>query len=82
MLPKYQTVVFVHGCFWHRHANCVYTSTPSTRREFWQAKFDSNVRRDWRVQRMLRKDGWRVMIVWECQTSERKLKALVTRILR
>jgi DNA mismatch endonuclease (patch repair protein) len=82
VLRKHQTVVFVHGCFWHRHPNCVKTTTPDERREFWQTKFDKNVRRDRRVQRRLRRRGWRVLIVWECQTSERKLQALIRRILR
>lgn len=70
VLRKHKTVVFVHGCFWHRHSGCKKTTTPKTRRSFWQAKFLANVRRDRRVQRKLRADGWRVLILWECQTSD------------
>lgn len=66
VLPKYRAVVFVHGCFWHRHQGCRYTTTPSTRQEFWQAKFAANVARDEAVQGKLMKDGWRVATVWEC----------------
>lgn len=66
VLPKYRAVVFVHGCFWHRHKGCRYTTTPSTRREFWQAKFKANVARDEAVQGKLMEDGWRVATVWEC----------------
>lgn len=65
-LPKYRAVVFVHGCFWHRHEGCRYATTPSTRPEFWQAKFDANVTRDNTVCATLLEDGWRVATVWEC----------------
>lgn len=66
VLPKYRAVVFVHGCFWHRHEGCRYTTTPSSRQEFWQGKFDANVARDRAVREQLLKDGWRVATVWEC----------------
>lgn len=65
-LPKYRAVVFVHGCFWHRHEGCRYTTSPSTRAKFWQAKFKANVARDSAVRAMLLGDGWRVATVWEC----------------
>ena len=64
--PRFKAVCFVHGCFWHRHADCYRTTVPATRREFWRAKFKSNVERDCRVQQALLADGWRVAIVWEC----------------
>lgn len=64
--PKYRAAVFVNGCFWHRHKGCRYTTTPSTRSEFWQAKFDTNVARDSLVCTALLKYGWRVATVWEC----------------
>jgi DNA mismatch endonuclease (patch repair protein) len=66
VLPKHRAVVFVHGCFWHRHEGCRYTTSPSTRPEFWQAKFETNVARDGAVRRRLLEDGWRVATVWEC----------------
>lgn len=66
VLPKYRAVVFVHGCFWHRHEGCRYATSPSTRPKFWQAKFDANVARDSVVRKTLLKDGWRVATVWEC----------------
>ncbi|GFE65093.1 very short patch repair endonuclease [Litoreibacter roseus] len=66
MFPKHHAIVFVHGCFWHRHKGCRYTSTPSTRPEFWKAKFDANVARDRDVQDKLLDSGWRVATVWEC----------------
>jgi len=66
VLPKYRAVVFVHGCFWHRHEGCRYATTPATRPEFWQAKFSSNVARDLAVRGSLLESGWRIATVWEC----------------
>ena len=66
VLPKYRTVIFVHGCFWHRHAGCRYAAVPSTRADFWQSKFHANVTRDALVLQELSEIGWRVAIVWEC----------------
>ena len=66
ILPKHGAVVFVHGCFWHRHEGCRYTTVPATRSEFWRAKFDANVARDSAVCGKLLEDGWRVATVWEC----------------
>lgn len=77
---KYKTVVFVHGCFWHRHKNCQFTATPKTRPEFWQAKFASNVKRDVVVKERLESMGWRVLVVWACRTDKKKLGALATTI--
>jgi DNA mismatch endonuclease, patch repair protein len=66
VLPAYQTAVFVHGCFWHRHRNCRFTTTPKSNSEFWQAKFARTVVRDRARTRVLRKMGWKVIVVWEC----------------
>lgn len=71
VLPKYRTVIFVNGCFWHRHPGCRYATTPETNREFWQKKFDQNIARDRKVQMQLRADGWNVIIVWECEISKK-----------
>ena len=66
VLPKYKVVIFVHGCFWHRHKNCVYATSPNSRREFWEAKLNGNVLRDRKQISLLSAEGWRVVIVWEC----------------
>jgi DNA mismatch endonuclease (patch repair protein) len=66
VLPKYRAVIFVHGCFWHRHG-CKLTTTPSTQEDFWQAKFRANIERDRKNVRELETRGWRVLIVWECE---------------
>lgn len=66
VLPRYKAAIFIHGCFWHRHEGCRYASTPSTRTDFWQAKFTANIERDKRVRDSLFVRGWRVAVVWEC----------------
>ena len=70
VLPKYKTVIFVHGCFWHRHNNCKYATTPKTRKEFWENKFEENVKRDNLNQANLTLKGWKIIILWECQLKE------------
>jgi DNA mismatch endonuclease, patch repair protein len=75
VLPIHNTVIFVHGCFWHRHAGCRQTSTPKTRAKFWAAKFEANCLRDRRAIRKLRYLGWRVLVIWECEVrNEERLK--------
>lgn len=78
--PKYQTAVFVHGCFWHRHAGCRFTTTPATNKPFWTKKFKSNVERDATVKKQLRSAGWKVRVIWACQLNERKLDLLAAQI--
>lgn len=70
VLPKYKTVVFVNGCFWHRHEGCRYARTPATNREFWNQKFERNVERDAREQKELQEMGWKVIVVWECELKK------------
>ncbi|MCC6597772.1 MAG: DNA mismatch endonuclease Vsr [Alphaproteobacteria bacterium] len=65
VLPKYRAVIFVHGCFWHKH-DCHLFKMPSTRQEFWRTKIQGNVRRDEKVLEALHGEGWRTLIVWEC----------------
>ena len=69
VLPKYKAVIFVHGCFWHQHSGCRFSNLPKSRQDYWTQKLEGNVRRDRRHQRNLRKQGWKVFIVWECQTK-------------
>lgn len=66
VMPRHNAVVFVHGCYWHRHAECRLATTPSTRTDFWMAKFAANQERDLHNVAELRDRGWRVAIVWEC----------------
>ena len=71
VLPKYKTVIFVHGCFWHRHQNCKYASTPKTRQEFWNKKFNENINRDKLNQENLSSKGWKIIVVWECEIKDK-----------
>jgi DNA mismatch endonuclease (patch repair protein) len=78
VLRRYQAVIFVHGCFWHRHKGCRFAYTPKSRKEFWLKKLNSNVTRDCYVKMELRKLGWHVFTVWECELrhSERLSRRL------
>lgn len=70
VFPKYRTVIFVHGCFWHRHAGCSKATTPKSRVEYWSAKFERNLARDAWALRALEEAGWHVLIVWECAARQ------------
>ena len=71
VFPRHRLVVFVHGCFWHRHEGCRYASTPKSRIVFWTEKFAANVARDARQQAALKALGWRVLVIWACETGHR-----------
>lgn len=81
VFPSRRKVIFVHGCFWHRHPRCKKASTPKTRIEFWNAKFDANVARDHRKIEELERDGWSVMVVWECELASSELTDRLTSFL-
>lgn len=72
VLPKYQTAVFVNGCYWHGHERCHLYRPPKSRAEFWTTKIAGNRERDNRNTKALQKDGWNVIIVWECAVSKKK----------
>lgn len=80
VLRRHRIVILVHGCFWHRHRGCRFAFTPKTRPEFWSRKFDENARRDRLTLRRLRRLGWKVIVIWECQTKS--LAALQRRLER
>lgn len=67
VLPRMKVCIFVHGCFWHRHANCKYAVMPKSRVDFWTAKFEANIDRDRKALENLNRDGWTVFTVWECE---------------
>lgn len=70
VLPGRRTVIFVHGCYWHRHTGCRYASTPKTNKAFWETKFMQNIRRDAETRAKLQDQGWTVLVVWECETKK------------
>jgi DNA mismatch endonuclease (patch repair protein) len=84
VLPKYKRIVFVHGCFWHGHKGCKRSARPATNVVFWNQKLSANESRDRRVVRQLRKQGWTVLVIWGCETTnndrikEKLLKFLST----
>lgn len=82
IFPEQRIALFVDGCFWHRHPGCKFCYTPKTRMDFWLPKFERNVARDRLVTRELRKAGWKVVRIWECQLSPKKAKRTIGRIER
>lgn len=79
VFSRYRTVIFVHGCFWHQHKGCPLAKRPASNTEYWNRKLDENIKRDKLNIRKLRRTGWRVLIIWQCETNnlimlERKLK--------
>ena len=70
VLPKYRTVIFVNGCFWHRHENCKFAYTPKSRRDFWLKKLEETVQCDRKKQGLLVDMGWQVEVVWECELKK------------
>lgn len=80
VLPRYRTVVFVHGCFWHQHPGCHHSGVPTSNTPYWQQKFDRVAERDARKVRELEALGWKVKVVWECQAREPLLQGLVADI--
>jgi DNA mismatch endonuclease, patch repair protein len=81
VFPRLRKVIFVSGCFWHMHG-CGRCRIPSSRRNYWVKKLERNAARDKRMQRALRRAGWGVMVVWECQTQGATQERLQTRLLR
>jgi DNA mismatch endonuclease (patch repair protein) len=87
VLPKYQTVILLHGCFWHGHKKCKASALPETRKEFWKNKIKSNIDRDKRTIRALKKAGWKVIIIWQCEIKtvikrEKRFEKLIKEISR
>jgi DNA mismatch endonuclease, patch repair protein len=83
VFPRLKAVIFVHGCFWHRHADCSRSTSPATNRAFWEAKFNRNVSRDAEALARLGNSGWKTLVVWECELREHsKLRQKIRRFLQ
>ncbi len=82
VLPKYRTVIFVHGCFWHGHKNCRYYVVPKTRTEWWLKKINGNIANDVKALKALRKDGWKIINVWECDLKSAKSDKTLSSLLK
>ena len=81
VFPKYKTVVFIHGCFWHMHSDCKIARMPKSNTDFWMTKLNHNVEKDHVNKQLLEEMGWKVIIVWECEI-EKDLEATTERIIR
>ncbi|MBI9103763.1 MAG: DNA mismatch endonuclease Vsr [Spirochaetales bacterium] len=79
VLAKYRLVIFINGCFWHHHINCKRANIPKTNQEYWQKKLSRNVERDKENIRQLKSDGWKVIVIWECQIDKKTLPELLKR---
>ena len=80
VLKKYASVIFIHGCFWHRHVGCKNASNPKKNKTFWNDKFKKNIARDKKVQKELESLGWNVIIIWECELNENGFKELICQL--
>ncbi|MEP7319705.1 MAG: DNA mismatch endonuclease Vsr, partial [Panacibacter sp.] len=82
VLPKYKTVIFIHGCFWHGHAGCKYYVVPKTRTEWWLNKISYNIANDTKAVKALKKAGWKVITIWECNLKPARLEKTLISLLK
>lgn len=82
VLPKYKTVIFIHGCFWHGHKNCKYYVVPKTRTEWWLNKINGNIANDKKAVSALKKDGWKMIMLWECNLKPKTISRTLTSLLK
>lgn len=81
ILPKYKTIIFIHGCFWHGHTNCKYFVVPKTRTQWWLDKINHNKANDEKAIKALKKDGWKIITIWECQLKHDRIEKSLTALL-
>jgi DNA mismatch endonuclease (patch repair protein) len=82
VLPKYKTVIFIHGCFWHGHNKCKYFVVPKTRTDWWLKKINTNSSNDVKAIKALKKEGWKIIIVWECKLKPALMERTLTFLLK
>ncbi len=82
VLPKYKTIIFVHGCFWHGHTNCKYFVVPKTRTKWWMNKIAANKANDEKAVKALKKNGWKVITIWECKLKTTKANSTLFFLLK
>jgi DNA mismatch endonuclease (patch repair protein) len=81
VLPKYKTVIFIHGCFWHGHEGCKYAALPETRKEWWSAKINTNINNDKVAESSLSLNGWNVIVVWGCELKPKSIDQTLRSLL-
>ena len=82
VLLKHNTIIFVHGCFWHGHKHCKYATIPKTRTEWWLNKINNNIQRDKLHTKELKKQGWQIITIWECELKKKKLNTTLLKLLK
>lgn len=82
VLPKYKTVIFVHGCFWHGHTNCKYYVVPKTNTDWWLNKINRNIANDAKAVKALKRDGWKIITVWECKLKPVSIQLTLDSLLK
>ena len=82
VLPKYGTVIFIHGCFWHGHSNCRYATIPKTRTDWWQQKIETNKINDEKSQKALKKSGWKIITIYGCDLKKSKLEKTLEKLVK
>lgn len=82
ILRKHRTVIFVHGCFWHGHSNCKNSKTPVANRKFWIAKITNNSDRDKKNSKILQKEGWRILVLWECELTKNNHEKTLNKLMK
>lgn len=82
VLPKYKTVIFVNGCFWHGHEGCKYFVWPKSNEQFWRNKIEGNISRDQRNTMLLRENGWKVVVVWECELKKEVFPEVMDKLVQ
>ncbi len=82
VLPKYKTVIQVHGCFWHGHKGCKYFVIPKTRTKWWKEKIEGNIDRDQVAEKELKSEGWKVIVIWECELKPDKREKTLTSLAK
>ena len=82
VLPKYKTVIFVNGCFWHGHEGCRYFVWPKNNAEFWENKISGNIQRDRRNRQVLTGQGWNVIVIWECELKKSKVNETLSKLVQ
>lgn len=82
VLPKYKTVIFIHGCFWHGHKNCKYFVVPKTRTDWWLNKINTNASNDLKAIKTLKKEDWRIINLWECELKPIKVAKTLAKLLK
>jgi DNA mismatch endonuclease (patch repair protein) len=82
VLPKYKTIVFIQGCFWHGHENCEAAKLPTSNIEYWTHKINSNVKRDLRNKQILKASGWKIIVLWECELRSKSREQRLSRLIQ